>query len=169
VVLGGVFIAIGAWPSVALADGCDDSSAVDQYQECIPSSGGSTPTDEPTANNGGSGNSNDNQGAPLDPNVSEAVTTEGGSDAALLEEVATSPTYGAPKRKPKENRDNPAPTTTKRPVEVPAGAEPSMAFSAAASAVTGGDQTRLVGIIGAAAAVSLVAFGATLRQRRSRV
>jgi hypothetical protein len=172
VVLGGVLIAIGAGPSTALADECDDSSAVDQYQECIPSSGGSTPTDNANDNNGGAGGSN-GSGA-LDPEVSGAIASEGGADATLLEEVATSPSYGAPKAKPKRDRETGLPMpTNKRPADVPTGAanggaDPSKAFSAAASAVTGGDQTRLLGILAAAVAISAAAFGAVaLRQRRS--
>jgi hypothetical protein len=166
VVLGGVFIAIGAGPSAALADECDDSSAVDQYQECIPSSGGSTPTDNGN-NNGGSGGSN-GSGA-LDPEVSGAIAGEGGADAALLEQVATSPSYGAPKRGGSSG------VPTKRPADIPAGAadagaESSMALSAAASAVTDGGLSRLVGILAAAFAIAVAAFGTVaFRQRRSRV
>ena len=76
----------------------EDYSALWQYQESIPTSGGAVP-------GGGGGGGSDGPGAGTGPgptalprDVREELSRSGGSDAQMLEQLATSPALGAPER-----------------------------------------------------------------------
>src|SRR5215208_4103253 len=71
--------------AVNLAEASTNPS-IDQYVESVPSAGGDrSPQGQPHSNAGS-----------LPPNVRERIRSQGGSDAAQLETIASSPALGAP-------------------------------------------------------------------------
>jgi len=79
--------ALGVGPAAAQEAPVDDAALVDQYKETIPTASG--PKISGGSSNGG--------GTPLPPAVvTELRQTVGEEEAKRLEEVATSPRYGAP-------------------------------------------------------------------------
>ena len=168
----GVLLAFTTWAGQAYAQTPDGPSAVDQYVEDVPTSGGATAPgkNKPKINS-------------LPPSVSNQIDQQGGSDAAILREVATSPDYGAPaaatgkkagtKANGKRNGKETAAGVTRgkaadaREIPAPADSSPSEAVSAAVSAVQGGDAGRLVGLLIALFVISIAALAAAgLRSRR---
>jgi hypothetical protein len=144
-------------------------SAVDQYVEDPPSAGGTTPK-------GGKGGTGGSKGLP--PRLSTQIQQQGGADAQLLAEIATSPRYGAPSKDlAAGNKRNGGTTLERRGVngEQLAAADPqrdvtaSDTFAAAASAVQGGDAARLVALLVGLAAITLVALAAAGVRHRRRV
>jgi hypothetical protein len=159
-------MALLAWAGQAYAQTPDDASAVDQYVEDVPTSKGSTRP--------GQGKSTKTT---LTPSVSSQIEAEGGSDADLLREVASSSDYGAPqkakpqKAKPKKAKaDGPKRsirTDDGAPVAGPDDPSAGEAISAAASAVQGGDASRLVALLIALFVITLAVLAAAgLRQKR---
>ena len=135
-------------------------SAIDQYVEDPPNAGGMTPN----GNRPGGGTRN------LPPGVVAQIQKLGGSDAALLTQIATSPAYGAPTSALNGQKGAAA---AGRPFGEVAGADPRAdvsagdSLAAAASAVQGGDAARLVVLLFVLAAITLGALAtAALRQRR---
>jgi hypothetical protein len=133
-------------------------SAIDQYVECIPTGDGknsSSAAGQPAA------------GGSLPPSVAAQIRSAGGDDAEILEQVASSPNYGAPTKA--------AGSSTRGRIsgEALAAADPDSevsardAASAAVSAVQGGDAARLVGLLVAIFLVAVAALTvAALRQKR---
>ena len=164
-------LAACTWAGQAYAQTPDGPAAVDQYVEDVPTSGGSTIPGKTKPKK-----------SSLPPRVSSQIESQGGTDAAILHEVATSPDYGAPvatssEPKPKKaggNEADPGASGTTRPAreeggEIPAPSEssPSEAVSAAVGAVQGGDAARLVGLLVALFVISAVALTAAgLRNKR---
>jgi hypothetical protein len=95
---------------------------------------------------------------PLPPRVDELLRTSGGDDAALLEQLATSPGYGAPtgsqRKQPRADE-----------AVVPSDRASSNALSAAVSVSADGGEGRLLGLIVALVAVTL-AIGIVAVRRR---
>jgi cobalamin biosynthesis Mg chelatase CobN len=158
-------MALLAWAGQAYAQTPSDASAVDQYVEDVPTSQGSTRP--------GQGKSTKTT---IAPSVSSQIDAEGGSDADLLREVASSSDYGAPqkakprKAKPKAKADGPKRsirTDDGAPVAGPEDPSAGEAISAAASAVQGGDASRLVALLIALFVITLAALAAAgIRQKR---
>ena len=98
---------------------------------------------------------------PLPPRVDELLRTSGGEDAALLEQLATSPGYGAPtgsrRKQPKAADEG----------TVPADRPRSNALSAAVSVSADGGEGRLLGLILALVAVTF-GIGIVAMRRRPR-
>lgn len=93
--IGGVLAAIllAAAPAALAQSPFEDAALVDQYKETVPTASG------PKVSGGGSSGG----GTPLSPAVvTELRQAVGEKDAKRLEEVATSPRYGAPLHAPDE-------------------------------------------------------------------
>jgi hypothetical protein len=90
-VCGFAVLASLALAGAAPAAGSEDPGAVDQYQEQVPTAGGSQGTGGTGGSGGAGGDSN-----PLSTQVKDDLYQAAGQDAALLEQVATSSSYGAP-------------------------------------------------------------------------
>src|SRR3954447_6267534 len=73
--------------AIARADTPQDFSAGDQYVETLPTAKGPKATETAPKHKAGSG---------LSPSARQALETQGGSDTATLEYVATAPELGAP-------------------------------------------------------------------------
>jgi hypothetical protein len=183
-----VALAFAAVSANAYAKGCPGSqapagtsAAVAQYVEQINTATGSCAT--------GYGKPHVK---PLKPAIQRKLTREGGSDAKLLQQVATSTAYGAPqttiepstsatsgstprpatKPKAKPRASKPKAAVRPRPVRLPkvrTDATPSKALSAAANVVTDGSDGRLIALAVVLVVITLAALGAaTLRQRAHR-
>lgn len=137
----------------------DGSSAVDEYVEDVPTSEGSTPV---------VGNKPKKR-KPLSSRVTAEVHREGGEDAAVLEEVATSSAFGAPQKEiNRPRREKPHDANTNRPAERPqVGSSGGEALAAAATATTGENASRLIALLIALGVIS-VATVATLVARQPR-
>jgi hypothetical protein len=179
-------LALAASASPAYAKSCgggapptSGSAAVAQYVEQINTATGSCAT--------GYGKP---QVKPLKPSVQRKLTQQGGSDASVLQQVATSSTYGAPqstlvqratttrasgktsarhrRRAPRAGTGAASGSRVKIP-EVKSNPTPSRALSAAANVVADGSNGRLIGLALFLVAITLVALGAaTFRQRMHR-
>jgi hypothetical protein len=150
-----------ALPGTAAAQTTDIPSAVDQYVEDVPTGGGSS-----VPGSGGGGNSN------LPPGVSAQISEQGGSDASLLGQVATSSNYGAP-RVERKNAQN-GPTISGGMMErreggsaAAPGTDVSVA-SAFSSAITSDEGGRLVGLLVLLFAVSVGALAVSAARYRRR-
>lgn len=177
----GVLVAWSIWAAQAYAQTPDGPAAVDQYVEDVPTSGGSAipgSTKHPPKKSS------------LPHRVSSQIASQGGSDAAILRDIASSPDYGAPaasstpggrgKASGKggtrqngrmETDDRTAMTRSAREgaesIPTPSDSSDSDALSAAVSAVQGGDAARLVGLLVVLFAISVAALAAAgLRNRR---
>lgn len=151
------------------------SAAVQQYVEQIPTSTGSHAT--------GFGKT---KTKPLAPAVQHRLTSQGGRDAPLLQQVATSSAYGAPQQTlrtsvpvrhhPKAvrrgGRAKPAPYAPPARARLPdtrTKPTPSRALSAVGSVVTDGSDGRLIALAIFLAAITATALGvAAYRQRAQR-
>lgn len=132
---------------------CDDASAADQYEECIPSSSGSK---------GRRGQRPGEGTGPiyaLPETVGASLDQAGGDAAAVLKKISTSSAYGAAASRPdpaaKENMEALADTSV----------SPGAAFAAAASAV-GAGQGRLVFVLVALVLVSIAMMGFAVRRHK---
>ena len=147
-----------AVPGTAAAQTTDIPSAVDQYVEDVPTGGGSS-----VPGSGGGGGSN------LPPGVSAQISDQGGSDASLLNQVATSPTYGAPKVKNQQNGPAISGGMMERREGGGSAASPQTDVSvgsALSSAVSGDDGGRLVGLLVLLLAVSIGALAVSATRYR---
>jgi hypothetical protein len=119
------------------------------------------------------GHSSPGVGTPTKSNLSQDVrsqlTAQGGSDTAILEQVATSSAYGAPKAARKRAAGN-AKMTAKELDSGATGSDDSAgeAMSAAVGAVSSGDTSRLAGLLVALLLISLAAFGAAMVRHKRR-
>ena len=130
-------------------------SALAQYVEQIPTSRG------PKAVGQGGGKA---AGRPIDASAETQLRAQGGADAELLEEIATSPALGAPEQR--TNRKQAGPEVTEpgsSPTESEAAGEAAGNESTASELISG----RVVALL---AVLGAVALGAGLRgtsRRRS--
>ena len=157
-----------AFPAAARGDDAPPSNAaILQYVEQVPTSSG---TSVPRG---------DKRRAALPSRVREQVRAEAGADAALLEEVATSPAYGAPQRTiPAPRAENKAPragttrVTPRQPrqprqprAEV---SVPDVGFaSAVGGAVAGDDGRGSLLLFAVLAVVTSAAIAAAVTQRQN--
>ena len=170
-----VVVSILTWAGPASAQIPDHSSAVDQYVEDIPTTGGSAaagggPGRPGGGSSGGAGTGGDAT-TRLPSGIVSALEREGGREAALLEDVATSEAYGAPQT---TLGGSEAARETLRRLEsgeldegTPGGTSTRDALAAAVSAVDGGEGMRLVGLFIALILIAGAALAAAgLRHRR---
>jgi len=146
-------MALLAAPAVGAQDPPPEETAlVDQYKEMIPTASG------PKASGGGGGNgAGTGGGTPLPPAVAVELTQAvGEEDAKRLEEVATSPRFGAPAIHPPDEGGLP----------VESGA-PSV-FSAAVEGLGGESGGSLLPLLLALVFSTGALFGAALYRRRDR-
>src|SRR5688572_22370710 len=148
--------AFGGWAADARAQ-CtpDDQSAECQYVEDIPQSGGSQPSGGSGDGGGAGSGSSPGVEPPLSPAVLAKIEASGGRDARLLEQIATSEAYGAPKE-PARLGSAQIPATDKL--------QRGSALSAAASAV-GSGETALVVLLAGLIAVSVAALAVATRRQ----
>ena len=148
----------------AEAKGCAPSGggspAVQQYVEHLPTSCGSTPS--------GSGNGH----TKLPSSIQQKVNSEGGSDAQLLTQVATSKKFGAPQGKIRAPHKPAKGTSAKGRSN--SGAEPTLKaapkrnpFVASVSVATDGSNGRLIALLVMMAGVLALVLSAALYRRRS--
>jgi hypothetical protein len=156
VVAASVAATLLAAPGLAQAQLPSEPGAVDQYVEDVPAGGGKEHpgTSDPST-------------ASLPADVADRIASEGGSDAPLLEELATSSAYGAPQS---SLRDTSSADDGDR--EASADEDESEGasgvFSSAFTAAEGGDSKRLLGLLLALLAISVATIVAVAaRQRRS--
>ena len=145
-----------AAPGLAHAQLPDDPSAVDQYVEDVPAGGGKEypGTSEPSKTS-------------LPQGVTQQIASEGGSDAPLLTEIATSSAYGAPQKRLGRPGSGPSPADGD-PAAGGDGEPSSGVLSTAVTAVEGGDSKRLLGLMLALLAISVATVVAVAaRHRRS--
>ena len=145
-----------ALPGTAFAQ---TGGLIDQYIEDVPTSGGTH-----HAGSGGSGGTGSTGStgsssaaatpAPLPTDVKTKLEDKGGKDSEILQEIATSPRFGAP----------PATSGT-----VLASASSPGPFSAAVGAVTDGSDGRMVGLFVALLAVTAVSLGFAAASRRRTI
>jgi hypothetical protein len=151
-VLGATLLACSA---PAYAQTPPDSGAVDQYVEDVPTAGGST---HPGKNPG--------KKDTIKPSVAAQIDSQGGSDAPVLTEVATSSDYGAGPKLP----DAPKPGVRDGEISnaaPEADVSSSALASSAVSAVQGAETARLVGFLVVLFGISVATLtAAALRQRR---
>jgi hypothetical protein len=130
----------------------DETALVDQYKETIPTASG------PKVSGGGGNGGGTGGGTPLPPAVATELTQAvGEEDANRLEEIATSPRFGAPRVHP--------PDEGRLPAE---GGAPS-AFSAAVDGLAGESGDSLLPLLLALVFSTGALFGAALHRRRQRV
>lgn len=143
----------------AQADDCANPS-ICQYVEQIPTAKGAKPSGR-TAK----------KVAALPAPVEKAIRTEGGGDVQVLQDLATSSSYGAPRQVPvqKVEKNRPQRKQLERelqPKNVQEDAEP---IPAAVGAVSGGGNGRLLALVIAMGAMTAIAVAlATLRHRSAR-
>jgi hypothetical protein len=128
---------------------------IDQYIEDVPTAGG---THHPGA--GAGGTSGSGTSSPTGPTVSLSGSVQtkldknGGDDAPLLNEIATSPSYGAPQE-------------TSGTVLTPTGSPDPL--SAGVSAITDGSDGRMLGLFVALLAVTAGSLGFAAASRRRTI
>ena len=173
-----LFITVLAWAGPASAQLPNDASAVDQYVEDMPEAGGSSGVGIGNGSAGGAGGTGSGGGAALPSGIASALQRDGGRDAEILREVATSPVFGAPqdrlggKRGSREARE--AIRSGELGGDTPGGVSGGTgglsagdALTTAIGAVQGGDSGRLAGLLAALAVISAGALTAAgLRHRR---
>jgi hypothetical protein len=176
-------VVVAAWAAPACAKSCggsqpasNGSAAVAQYVEQINTATGSCAT--------GYGKPHVK---PLKPAVQRKLTQQGGTDASVLQAVATSSAYGAPQstlparstsrgsaarphgKKAKGIAPGASAGTRVKLPDVRTDPTPSRALSAAANVVADGSNGRLIGLALFLVALTLVALAAaTYRQRAQR-
>jgi hypothetical protein len=129
----------------------DETALVDQYKETIPTASG------PKVSGGGGNGGGTGGGTPLPPAVAVALTQAvGKEDAKRLEEIATSPRFGAPAIHPPDEGGLPA-----------EGGAPS-AFSAAVEGLADESGGSLLPLVLALVFSTGALFGAAVYRRRQR-
>ncbi len=151
-----------ALPGPASAQAPCGNSAIDQYVECVPTGDGKSSSSggaPPTSSGGQAGGS-------LPPSVASRIRSGGGEDAHVLQQVATSPQYGAPTKRLGRSASKETARIDKAPASGDDGST-GEAVSAAIGAVQGGDAARLVGLLLAPFLISLAVVGTSaLRHKR---
>jgi hypothetical protein len=140
-----------ALPGTAFAQ---SGGLIDQYIEDVPTSGGTHHAG--TGGSGGTGSTGSSAAvtpASLPSDVKTKLEDRGGKDSEILQEIATSPRYGAP------------PATSGAILAATSSPDP---FSAAVGAVTDGSDGRMVGLFVALLAITAVAVGVSAAARRRR-
>jgi hypothetical protein len=140
--LGGVLVALLVGLASA-APAMAGAGLVDQYTEQVPTASGSS---------GGGGGPT--YSAPLSGSVRTQLYNNGGSDAKTLEKLATSSRYGAPR--------------VTHPPDATLGSLSPGPLSAAVNAVTGGSDSRLIGLFVALIVTAAVMLGAAAARRGRR-
>ncbi|MEX0816686.1 MAG: hypothetical protein WD027_04535 [Gaiellales bacterium] len=124
----------------------DETALADQYKETIPTASGPKIT----------GGDSNGPTTPLPPGVAAVLTQAvGEKDAKRLEEVATSPRFGAPAHAPDEGG-------------LPASSDTPNAVSAAVSALTDESGGSLLPLLLAVVLSTGALFGAAVYRRRQR-
>jgi hypothetical protein len=137
---------LGAGEALAQEVPLDETALVDQYKETIPTASG------PKVTGGGSSGG----GTPLPPGVvTELRQAVGEEDATRLEEVATSPRFGAPAHAPDEGG-------------LPASSDTPNAVSAAISAFSDESGGSLLPLLLALVFSTGALLGAAVYRRRQR-
>ena len=139
-----------ALPGAAFAQ---TGGLIDQYIEDVPTSGGTHHAG--TGGSGGTGSTGSSAAvtpAPLPSDVKTKLEDRGGKDSDILQEIATSPRYGAP------------PATSGAVLTATSSPDP---FSAAVGALTDGSDGRMVGLFVALLAITAVALGFAAARRRT--
>jgi len=157
-----LLITLLAWPGSAHAQATCDASAVDQYVECVPTN---------TGDDASAGTGDKPRQTPLPPAVATQVQNQGGSDAPLLQTLATDSRFGAPQKKLKGSAGVNGKTRIDKEQLIKASPQADVsageALSAAVSAVQGGDAARLIGLLVALLLVSVATLSAAaVRQKR---
>jgi hypothetical protein len=134
-------------PGVAFAQ---TGGLIDQYIEDVPTSGGTHHAGTGSSEAGGTP-SGAMTPAPLPTDVKTRLDDKGGKDSEILQEIATSPRYGAPLA---TSGTVPTPTSSPDPL------------SAGVAAVTDGSDGRMVGLFVALLAVTAVSLGIAASRRR---
>jgi hypothetical protein len=156
-----------ALPGTAAAQTADDPSAVDQYVEDVPTGGGSSVP----------GSKGKPKKTNLPPGVTAQIATQGGSDADLLNQVASSSDYGAPQttlqRKTERSGYAISGAQMERREAGGSSASPEEDVTAAAalsSAITadGAGAARLIGLLAFLFAVSVGALALSAVRHRRR-
>jgi hypothetical protein len=142
--------------SASAQDPGDDSSAVDEYVEDVPTSEGDSST--------GGGKPKRKS---LPRSVVSQVKSEGGEDAAALEELATSSAFGAPQKQIKELRNETHGPIVKPEPEAESDGRDGLA-AAAATAGTGGNGSRLIGLLIVLGVISAATVALARRARARR-
>jgi hypothetical protein len=150
-----VAIVLVALPGAALAQApagappslTDDFSAADQYVEAVPTAGGpKAPGVGANPNKRSNKRSGSDAPPPLSKSVESSLQRQPEETAAVLEQIATSPDYGAPTEKLKKRATPRIPT-------------------AAVSAVGEGEQDTLTWLLLALLAITGLAAGTTAYRR----
>jgi hypothetical protein len=139
-----------ALPGTAFAQ---SGGLIDQYIEDVPTSGGTHHAG--TGGSGGTGSTGSSAAvtpASLPSDVKTKLEDRGGKDSEILQEIATSPRYGAP----------PAASAA----VLTANSSPNP-FSAAVGALTDGSDGRMVGLFVALLAITAVSLGFAAAHRRT--
>jgi hypothetical protein len=137
-----------ALPGTAFAQ---TGGLIDQYIEDVPTSGGTHHAGTGSGGTGSTGSSAAVTPASLSSDVKTKLEDKGGKDSEILQEIATSPRYGAP------------PATAGAVLTATSSPDP---FSAAVGALTdGGD--RMVGLFVALLAITAVSLGFAAARRRT--
>ena len=141
-------------PGLAHAQLPDDPSAVDQYVEDVPAGGGKAypGMSQPSKTS-------------LPQGVTQQIASEGGSDAPLLTEIATSSAYGAPQKRLAKPGSG-ASSGDGEPAAGGDGEPSSGVLSTAVTAVEGGDSKRLLGLMLALLAISIATIVAVAARHR---
>ena len=138
-----------ALPGTAFAQ---SGGLIDQYIEDVPTSGGTHHAG--TGGSGGTGSTGSSAAvtpASLPSDVKTKLEDRGGKDSEILQEIATSPRYGAP----------PAASAAVLTATSP------NPFSAAVGALTDGSDGRMVGLFVALLAITAVSLGFAAAHRRT--
>jgi hypothetical protein len=144
-----------ALPGTAFAQ---TGGLIDQYIEDVPTSGGTHHAgggSGGTGSTGGAGSTGSSAAvtpASLPSDVTTKLEDKGGKDSEILQEIATSPRYGAP------------PATSGAILTATSSPDP---FSAAVGAVTDGSDGRMVGLFVALLAITAVSLGFAATRRRT--
>jgi hypothetical protein len=138
-----------ALPGAAFAQ---TGGLIDQYIEDVPTSGGTHHAGTGSGGTGSTGSSAAVTPASLPSDVKTKLEDKGGKDSEILQEIATSPRYGAP------------PATAGAVLTATSSPNP---FSAAVGAVTDGGDGRMVGLFVALLAVTAVSLGVAAARRRT--
>ena len=139
-----------ALPGTAFAQ---TGGLIDQYIEDVPTSGGTHHAG--TGGSGGTGSTGSSAAvtpASLPSDVKTKLEDKGGKDSEILQEIATSPRYGAP------------PATSGAVLTANSSPNP---FSAAVGALTDGSDGRMVGLFVALLAITAVSLGFAAARRRT--
>jgi hypothetical protein len=147
----GAFV-LGAPPQARADDPPEDIPAVGAYVELIPTAGGSKQA----------GRRQKGRALPLSETARSRLESAGGTDAPLLERIATAPELGAPTKRLALSPRREEPDAT-------AGSDPGIATSVSdiGRTVAGGSDARLLLLIGLLGGLTLAAVAVTVRRARS--